>query len=65
MTAVVDSSPFIVLGKVRRLDLLSALYEHIVIPPARRRASAGSVEESLGLFTSRAVAVGRIRSRRT
>lgn len=34
MTAVVDSSPLIVLGKVRRLDLLSALYEDIVIPPA-------------------------------
>lgn len=34
MRAVVDSSPLIVLGKVRRLDLLSALYEEIVIPPA-------------------------------
>lgn len=34
MTAVVDSSPRIVLGKVRRLDLLPALYEDIMIPPA-------------------------------
>lgn len=34
MTAVVDSSPLIVLGKVRRLDLLSVLYEEIAIPVA-------------------------------
>ena len=34
MTAVIDSSPLIVLGKVRRLDLLSTLYRDIVMPPA-------------------------------
>ena len=34
MTAVVDTSPIVVLGKIRRLDLLRALYGDVVLPPA-------------------------------
>src|SRR6266542_3306537 len=34
MTAVVNTSPLVVLTKVRRLDLLPALYGDIVIPQA-------------------------------
>lgn len=34
MTAVADSSPLILLGKVQRLDLLHTLYGDIILPPA-------------------------------
>ena len=34
MTAVVDTSPLIVLGKVQRLDLVASLYSEVAVPPA-------------------------------
>ena len=34
MTAVADTSPRVVLGKIRRLDLLRALYGDVVLPAA-------------------------------
>ena len=34
MTAVVDTSPLIVLGKVQRLDLVASLYSEDAVPPA-------------------------------